>query len=137
MHNRVTLIGCGRLGVCLALCMERAGYDVLAVDIASEYVASLNDRTFVSSEPQVNELLRNSIHFRATTNLDEGIDHSDLLYVLVDTPSTGGDRHYDTEVFSDDQCPRDLVAVERTSSSSRWSGSYHALYGNRPGDRDR
>jgi hypothetical protein len=37
-------------------------------------------------------MLAKSTNFRATTSLDEGIAHSDQLWILVDTPSTGGDR---------------------------------------------
>jgi len=96
MSLNITVIGCGRLGLCLALCFDRAKYNVLAVDIFPEYVKALNDRTFNSKEPRVNEFLAEANTFRATTDIKEGIEHSDILYVLVDTPSTGGNRHYDT-----------------------------------------
>jgi len=95
-EKKITIIGCGRLGLCLALCFDRAKYDVLAVDIFPDYVRQLNDRSFNSKEPRVNEFLESADKFRATTDIKEGIDHSDILYVLVDTPSTGGNRHYDT-----------------------------------------
>merc|ERR1711959_450488 len=95
-EKKITIIGCGRLGLCLALCFDRAKYDVLAVDIFPDYVKALNDRTFNSKEPRVSEFLAEAGTFRATTDIKEGIEHSDILYVLVDTPSTRGDRHYDT-----------------------------------------
>merc|ERR1711988_368789 len=94
--KKITIIGCGRLVLCLALCFDRAKYDVLAVDIFPDYVRQLNDRTFSSKEPRVNEFLAEADKFRATTDIKEGIEHCDILYVLVDTPSTGGNRHYDT-----------------------------------------
>jgi len=93
--DKITLIGCGRLGLCTALCWERAGYEVLAVDINKSYVSSLNDKTFYSTEPRVMEFLHASTKFKATTDISAGITHSDLIFILVDTPSTGGDRHYD------------------------------------------
>merc|ERR1711988_999842 len=95
-EKKITIIGCGRLVLCLALCFDRAKYDVLAVDIFPDYVRQLNDRTFSSKEPRVNEFLAEADKFRATTDIKEGIEHCDILYVLVDTPSTGGNRHYDT-----------------------------------------
>jgi len=95
-EKKITIIGCGRLGLCLALCFDRAKYDVLAVDVFPDYVRALNERSFSSKEPRVNEFLQAATTFRATTDIKAGIDHSDILYVLVDTPSTGGDRHYDT-----------------------------------------
>merc|ERR1712100_487729 len=93
--DRITVIGCGRLGLCTALCWERAGYDVVGVDINESYVNSLNDKSYKTTEPRVEELLAASTNFRATTDISEGIAHSDVLFILVDTPSTGGSRHYD------------------------------------------
>merc|ERR1711966_314723 len=81
--KKITIIGCGRLGLCLALCFDRAKYDVLAVDIFPDYVRQLNDRSFNSKEPRVNEFLESADKFRATTDIKEGIDHSDILYVLA------------------------------------------------------
>ena len=95
--GNVTVIGIGRLGLCWALVMERAGYNVLGVDIFPGYVDALNAKTFTTNEPRVNEFLETSSHFRATTDLREGVDHADVLYLLVHTPSTGGHRHYDTQ----------------------------------------
>jgi UDPglucose 6-dehydrogenase len=73
----------------------RAGYNVVGVDVHEEYASSLNDKTFVSREPRVGEFLGNATKFEATTDLKRGIDHSDLIYIMVDTPSNGGQRHYD------------------------------------------
>mmetsp|Transcript_10664 Transcript_10664/g.15912 ORF Transcript_10664/g.15912 Transcript_10664/m.15912 type:complete len:403 (+) Transcript_10664:106-1314(+) len=95
-RGKVTVIGIGRLGLCWALNLERVGYDVVGVDIFPSYVESINDKALKSSEPRVEELLKQSKCFRATLNLKEGVDHSDCLYLLVQTPSTGGKRHYDT-----------------------------------------
>ena len=39
---KIGLIGAGRLGLCLALLMEEAGYDVIASDIRVDYIDSLN-----------------------------------------------------------------------------------------------
>lgn len=96
MADRITIIGCGRLGLCTALCWERAGYEVLGVDINERYVQQLNNKSLASTEPRVAEFLRSSTKFHATTNTTEGIEFSDVLFILVDTPSTGGARHYDT-----------------------------------------
>jgi UDP-glucose 6-dehydrogenase len=73
----------------------RSGYDVVGVDISDVYVAALNNKTFASKEPGVAEMLQTSKNFLATTDLKVGVEHSKYLYILVDTPSTGGDRHYD------------------------------------------
>lgn len=98
--KRVSLVGVGRLGICLALVAERAGYEVLGVDVLPQYVQAINDKTLKSSETSVNEYLRASRRFRATADLDEAIEFSDHLMILVATPSTGGERHYDVTQLS-------------------------------------
>jgi nucleotide sugar dehydrogenase len=95
-RGKLTLIGVGRLGLCSALIFEKAGYEVCGVDVHEDYVKQLNEKTFESHEPGVTELLRNCKNFSATCSLAEGVNFSDLLFVCVDTPSTGDDRHYDT-----------------------------------------
>ena len=38
---KIGLIGAGRLGICLALLIEKAGYEVLASDNRVDYINSL------------------------------------------------------------------------------------------------
>eukprot|EP00871_Galdieria_phlegrea_P001339 jgi/Galph1/2205/GphlegSOOS_G882.1 len=99
-QKRVSLIGIGRLGLCLALVAERAGYEVLGVDVLPQYVEKINQKSLSSNEPHVTEYLKLSRNFRATTNVKEALDFSDFILVLVATPSTGGDRHYDVTQLS-------------------------------------
>eukprot|EP00121_Abeoforma_whisleri_P013413 Awhi_evm1s12373 len=99
--GNVSVVGIGALGICLALSLERAGYNVVGVDIFADYCKALNDKTFPAKEPRVAEFLQESKNFRATTNLQEAIDHTDgLLFILVQTPSTSGERHYDTSAVA-------------------------------------
>tara|TARA_R100001460_G_scaffold65320_1_gene105605 strand:+ start:137 stop:1291 length:1155 start_codon:yes stop_codon:yes gene_type:complete len=91
---KIGVIGAGRLGICFALLCEQAGYDVLVSDIREEYVNDLNDRKITTNEPEVEDLLRVSKNFRATTNNREVIDECDLIYTLVATPSCD-DGSYD------------------------------------------
>jgi UDPglucose 6-dehydrogenase len=48
----------------------------------------------------VEKMLSASKNFKMTTSLDEGLAFSDMVWILVDTPSTGGDRCYDTTKLS-------------------------------------
>ena len=91
---KIGVIGAGRLGICFALLCEQAGYDVLVSDIREDYVNDLNNKRITTNEPEVEDLLRVSKNFRATTNNKEVIDECDLIYTLVATPSCD-DGSYD------------------------------------------
>lgn len=84
---KIGIIGAGRLGICFALLCERAGYHVLVSDIREDYVRDLNAKKISTNEPEVEDLLRISKNFRATTNNKEVIEECDLIYTLVSTPS--------------------------------------------------
>ena len=57
---KIGLIGAGRLGLCLALLMEEAGYDVIASDVRADYITSLNQKVVDTTEPEVKSLLKRS-----------------------------------------------------------------------------
>ena len=91
----ISVIGIGRLGLCFALTLDRAEYDVLGVDISPQYVKAVNDKTLKSDEENVERYLQASQNFVATTSLQSAVEFSDMLYVVVATPSlpTGGYDH--------------------------------------------
>ena len=84
---KIGLIGAGRLGICLALLMEGAGYDVLVSDIREDYVNSLNNRVITTEEPGVQERLTTAKNFEATTDNRRVINECDFIFTLVATPS--------------------------------------------------
>jgi len=99
MEN-ITVIGVGKLGLGFALLLEKSQYNVLGVDISPQYVDQLNQKTAQFAEPYYNELLQQSTKFKATTDLQAGLDHSDLIFILVQTPNGGGDKFYDHSILS-------------------------------------
>ena len=84
---KIGLIGAGRLGICLALLMENAGYDVLVSDIREDYVDNLNKKIISSSEPFVQEHLKQTKYLEATTDNKRVIAECDIIFTLVATPS--------------------------------------------------
>jgi UDPglucose 6-dehydrogenase len=85
--GKVGVIGIGRLGLCFALNLEKAGYNVIGYDIRQDYVNQINNKTFYSSEPGLDKLLQNSIDFEATCSLEKTLDKSRLLFVNLRTDS--------------------------------------------------
>jgi len=100
MSKNITVIGVGRLGLGLALLIEKGGYNVCGVDIFPDYVKSLNDKTYKTKEPEYEKLLQNSKNFHPTTSLKEGLQFSNIIFIVVQTPNSGGERFYDHSILS-------------------------------------
>tara|TARA_B100001094_G_C18129731_1_gene771525 strand:+ start:193 stop:1293 length:1101 start_codon:yes stop_codon:yes gene_type:complete len=105
---KVSVIGVGKLGLCFSLTLEKNGYDVLGLDVNPQYVESLNSRTFKSAEQGVNELLGSANNFKATLSLEDIIDHSSVLFVVVATPSLPNGRYDHSQVDGLVQSLKDL-----------------------------
>jgi len=99
-NNNVSVIGVGRLGLCFALTLEKAGYTVVGLDLREGYVQTLNDKTFQSPEPHVNEYLTRCSKFGATTSLSDTISHARTLYTVVATPSLPNGRYDHSQMDS-------------------------------------
>ena len=98
--KNISIIGVGRLGLCTALIFEKAGYNVLGVDVFPDYVNAINSKTLKSSEPSVETYLSESTNFRATLSLDDALSHSDIMFILVATPTGNGEKSYDHSYLS-------------------------------------
>ena len=84
---KIGLIGAGRLGICLALLIEQAGYDVIASDVREAYVDELQNKRIITNEPDVQSYLEKSTRIQFTTDNSRVIKESDIIFTLVQTPS--------------------------------------------------
>lgn len=100
---KATIIGTGKLGLCFALNLNEVGVGVLGLDVDENYVSSLNNKTFKSEEPQVNDLLHET-KAEFTTDLEKAIEFSDYWFVFLPTPSlkTGYYDHSSIEKVKDE-----------------------------------
>ena len=98
--KNISIIGIGKLGLCFALTLEKAGYNVVGLDINQDYVDSINNKTLKSHELNVEEYLKKSTNFHATTDMKMTLEHSDLLFVVVATPSLPNGRYNHSQVES-------------------------------------
>jgi len=96
----VGIIGAGKLGLSMALVIERAGFNVIVSDINQSYVDSLNDKKFYSNEPFVNQYLIESKKLSATSDNKELIDKSDIIFIIVSTPSLDNGKYDVTSIFN-------------------------------------
>jgi UDPglucose 6-dehydrogenase len=82
----ISVIGVGKLGLCFSLNLEKVGYRVDGYDINKEYLTELRNKTFISSEPGVTELLKNSKNLYLHNNLEKVLENN-IIFVIVHTPS--------------------------------------------------
>jgi UDPglucose 6-dehydrogenase len=89
MSERLSLIGLGKLGLCLAACFAEKGFDTIGVDIEERVVNNVNQGQAPWFEPGLAELLakHGGKALRATTHHKEAIEQTDITFVLVATPS--------------------------------------------------
>ena len=97
---KIGLIGAGRLGICLALLIEKAGYEVLASDTRSDYIRNLQLKKYSGSEPRVSDLLATANNIEFTVLNERVIDECDVIFTLVATPSLE-DGSYDVSAVDD------------------------------------
>ncbi|MEM9022214.1 MAG: nucleotide sugar dehydrogenase [Bacteroidota bacterium] len=92
----IGIIGLGRLGLCLALNLEKSGYSVVGVDVAPDRVVQIRSRTLSSPEPGVTEALAKAERLAVYTEL-QALNQPSIstIFVVVDTPSLpdGGYDH--------------------------------------------
>lgn len=85
---KIGIVGIGRLGLCLALNLERVGFDVFGVDSNADYIRSIQSRTLTSNEPHVEHFLGESEYLSVSTELKSVIDPEiHLIFICVPTPS--------------------------------------------------
>jgi UDPglucose 6-dehydrogenase len=114
--KKVSVIGIGRLGLSFALLLDSKGYDVMGCDVEHGYINSLNDKTFKSKEPYINELLQES-KMSFTTLPKNALNHSDIIFIFVPTPSKQNgayDHKYIEQVISkiqDYKCDNKTVVI--------------------------
>lgn len=103
--KKTGIIGVGKLGLCFALNLERAGYEVYGVDVSEQYVNLLNKKKLNSPEPGVNELLAESTSFFVSVDMQslftEGLTD---IFIMVATPSLadGTYNHAQVEKVTDE-----------------------------------
>lgn len=100
---RVSVIGCGHLGIPHAAAMAEIGHEVIGVDLDQAKIDRLNARECPIYEEGLPELLTThtaSGRLRFTTSLAEVAEFADVHFLAVGTPIDADGRSYDTgQVF--------------------------------------
>ena len=87
--ERVSVIGLGRVGLVMAVCLAKRGYEVTGIDVDSNLVAKLSRGEAPFYEPNLPEYLFSAVKdkkFRPTQDYSLN-SNSDLAFITVSTPS--------------------------------------------------
>ncbi|MDJ0273768.1 MAG: 3-hydroxyacyl-CoA dehydrogenase NAD-binding domain-containing protein [Aigarchaeota archaeon] len=88
MIKSITVVGLGKLGLCIAAVLADAGFKVVGVDVDEGRVRAVNSGEVYIKEPKLPHLIRkNRKRIRATTALDDAIASSQATFVILPTPS--------------------------------------------------
>ena len=119
--KNITVIGIGKLGLCFALQLEKAGYNVIGVDLDEKFINNLNKKKIHSNEPLVSEFLKESKNFFATTDIECGLQHSNIIFLFVATPSLSNGKYNHYQV--------DRVAKQLINSKNIGNTQKHLIIG--------
>src|SRR3989338_1646030 len=86
----VSVIGLGKLGMPLAVCLASKGFRAIGVDVDNNRLELINKGIPPVFEPGLKELMQScSGKLSATGDYEEAIQNSEVTFILVPTPSDG------------------------------------------------
>tara|TARA_R110002074_G_scaffold86580_7_gene191147 strand:+ start:2181 stop:3125 length:945 start_codon:yes stop_codon:yes gene_type:complete len=122
---KVTVVGVGNVGLAYSIFLAKKGMEVTAVDINKEYIENLQNGTFKSMEPGVNENLKLIHKFSSDCDNHEG----DLCVVLVDTPTCYAGYDHTNLTRALDNLPQyEAVIVAATTQPGFMAKNYAQYY---------
>ena len=95
---KIAMVGSGYVGLVSGACFADFGHDVVCIDKDERKIAALHDGVMPIYEPGLDSLVASNVaagRLSFTTNLAEGIDGADAIFIAVGTPSRRGDGHAD------------------------------------------
>ncbi len=86
---RITVFGCGYVGLVTAACLAEAGNQVIGVDVDQDRVACLNNGLVPLYEPGLEELIRGALAAQRiffTNDAAAAVIQADVVFIAVGTP---------------------------------------------------
>ena len=85
----IAIIGSGYVGLVTGTCFAEVGHDVICVDNDERKVKALQSGTIPIYEPGLEDLVHRNVaarRLRFTTSIEDGVDHSQIVFIAVPTP---------------------------------------------------
>jgi UDPglucose 6-dehydrogenase len=96
MH--ITMIGSGYVGLVSGVCFADFGHDVICVDNDVSKIEALKSGAIPIFEPGLEQLVADNVRsgrLSFSTEVQECVSSSDVVFIAVGTPSRRGDGHAD------------------------------------------
>lgn len=87
---KLCVIGAGYVGLVSGTCFAQLGHQVICVDHSIEKIQQLNQGNIPFYEPGLAEMVKENLdntNLSFTSNLQEGVENSDIIFIAVGTPS--------------------------------------------------
>jgi UDPglucose 6-dehydrogenase len=105
------VVGVGKLGLCMTLALEGAGYNMICYEKNKELSKAISDKSLETIEPSVSELLKASKNITMVSSLQD-IYKLPTIFVVVATPSLPNGSYNHSAV---DEVVDSLLALNETS----------------------
>lgn len=117
--RNISVIGLGKLGFPLAVCLANKGYQVIAVDVDQDKIKAMGETRVPFYEPGLKEILEGAMDkLKVTDDYNIAVLNSEVTFIVVPTPSNkeGG---FSTEYV--------LKAIRQIGPVLRNKTSYHLV----------
>lgn len=86
---KIAVVGTGYVGLVTGTCLAETGNDVICIDIDKEKVQKMQNGEVPIYEPHLDVIFERNIkanRLRFSTDLEEGLDHGDIIFLALPTP---------------------------------------------------
>ena len=88
MPNKVSVVGLGKLGLCIAAVLADRGFKVIGVDVDKAKVDAVNSGRSPIAETGLDDLIRKNLdNLEATINHFDAVKQTQTTFIIVPTPS--------------------------------------------------
>jgi UDPglucose 6-dehydrogenase len=86
---RIIVVGSGYVGLVTGACFAESGVNVTCVDVNKDRIKQLNEGAIPIYEPGLENMVKSNVEKKRlsfTTNINDGIDGSEVIFIAVGTP---------------------------------------------------
>ncbi len=117
--TKISVVGLGKLGLCIAACFADKGFQVTGVDIDIDRIEKINRGITPIQETGLGQLIKKSqSNLRATQKFEEAVLNSDISFIVVATPSLA-DGSFSNEYLE--------KALHKTGEALKKKRGYHLI----------